>query len=110
MYKLILVIVLLLSFRVLQAQGSQKKNSKIEVGKPFPVTAFKKINYYPHDQLNLQNLKGKWVILDFWNIHCTSCIQSFPKMNDLRVDLKDSVEVIFIGLQDKEKKIKKLFF
>ena len=30
-------------------------------------------------------------------------------MNDLRADLKDSVEVILVGLQDKEKKIKKLF-
>ena len=109
MYKLIPVIALLLSFCDLQAQVSQKKNRKIEVGKPFPVTAFKKINYYHQSQLKLQNLRGKWVILDFWNIHCIDCIKSFPKMNALRANLKDSVEVILVGLQDKEKKIKKVF-
>ena len=109
MYKFIPVIALLLFFCDLQAQKSQKRNNKIEVGKPFPVTLFKKINYYPGDELNLQNLRGKWVILDFWNIHCIDCIKSFPKMNAVRADLKDSVEIILIGLQDKEKKIKKLF-
>src|ERR1700741_2826269 len=102
MYKIILVMAPFLFYYDLQAQVSRKKPGKIEVGKPFPVTSFKKINYYPQSQLNLQNLRGKWVILDFWNIHCVTCIESFPKMNDLRENLKDSVEVILVGLQDKE--------
>lgn len=37
----------------------------------------------------LEQLKGKYVVLDFWETWCSPCVASFPKMDKLYTEFKD---------------------
>ncbi len=51
---------------------------------------------------HLQELRGKYVLLDFWFSGCDPCIESFPEMREISEQMADSLEVISIS-QDSEK-------
>ncbi|MES2373438.1 MAG: TlpA disulfide reductase family protein [Bacteroidota bacterium] len=53
------------------------------------------------------DFKGKLVILDFWNIHCGSCIEGFPKMEKLQKKFKDSIQIIFVNAEQNKAEIVK---
>ena len=42
--------------------------------------------------------KGKYLLLDFWNIGCPPCVASFPELKELSEVYKDSLTVISISL------------
>lgn len=71
-----------------------------EVGKPMPDFTLNDIRYYDKQQANLKDFRGKWLILDFWNRLCKSCISSFPKVNGLRKIFKGKVEFVLVGRND----------
>jgi thiol-disulfide isomerase/thioredoxin len=56
-------------------------------------------------------MRGKWMILDFWNSGCTSCVQSFPKVNELCKEFKGHIQFLLVGGNDKKynKNIKQNF-
>lgn len=49
----------------------------------------------------LQELRGKFVLLDFWSTGCGPCIMSFPEMKEISEQMADSLEVVSIS-QDSE--------
>lgn len=51
---------------------------------------------------HLQELRGKYLLLDFWFSGCGPCIESFPEMREISEQMADSLEVISIS-QDSEK-------
>lgn len=51
---------------------------------------------------HLQELRGKYILLDFWFSGCGPCIESFPEMREISEQMADSLEVISIS-QDSEK-------
>lgn len=83
--------------------------SLLEVGKPCPPIELRKIEHYTKSEASLHDFKGKWLIFDFWNKNCIACYKSFPKINKIRKNLSDQVEIILIGLEDKEEKIRSLY-
>jgi thiol-disulfide isomerase/thioredoxin len=46
--------------------------------------------------ITTNDLKGKLVILDFWNIWCSSCISSMPKMEALQREFGDKIKVVLV--------------
>ena len=50
--------------------------------------------------IDLNKLKQKVVILDFFDTYCGTCIQSMPKLQKLQEKLKDKVQIITVGWQD----------
>ncbi len=54
------------------------------------------------DQLSLSELKGKWVILDFWGSWCPWCIKGFPALKEAYKQYNGKVEVIGIDCGDTE--------
>jgi thiol-disulfide isomerase/thioredoxin len=80
-----------------------------EVGKLMPNFVLKNIGYFSKKTMQRDDFKGKWLILDFWNKTCGACVASFPKMNRLQQTLGDQVQVMLVGIQDKQNQIQKIY-
>lgn len=82
-----------------------------EVGKPCPEFTLKHVTHYTKKQVTLNDFKGKWLFLDFWFTGCTTCIKSFPKINELQQKFKDDVQFLMVGQNDKKynKNIEEVF-
>jgi thiol-disulfide isomerase/thioredoxin len=84
----------------------------LSVGDKVPDIEFTLLNS-PIGKARLSDFKGKLVILDFWATWCTSCIQSFPKMEALQEKFKDNLKVLLVNSSiatgDDEKNIATFF-
>jgi len=50
--------------------------------------------------LNLDSLKGKFIVLDFFSSSCVVCFKSLPKINELQEKYKQKLKIILIGKDD----------
>ncbi|SEL98855.1 soil-associated protein, TIGR03435 family [bacterium A37T11] len=47
--------------------------------------------------------RGKLLILDFWDVHCVSCIAAFPKLQALQDTFKDRIQIVLVTTDSREK-------
>ena len=66
------------------------------VGDKVPDLVFKNLVNYRSDKVKLSELKGKLVLIDFWELGCSNCIAAFPKFRQVREQFADKVEVITV--------------
>ncbi|MCS3800882.1 thiol-disulfide isomerase/thioredoxin [Chitinophagaceae bacterium OAS944] len=66
--------------------------------------------------MSLEELRGKWIILDFWNELCAACINSFPEVQSIHDKYSDDVKIISVAFNgtmghshSSEKSIKRMF-
>jgi len=57
---------------------------------------------YATSELQLKDLRGKAIILDFWSPSCISCIEKFPVMDSLQRKFKDSMQIILVNTQTRD--------
>jgi thiol-disulfide isomerase/thioredoxin len=50
--------------------------------------------------IHSEDLKGRYVILDFWHRYCATCIASMPKMELIAERFSDNLDVYMVGLED----------
>ena len=55
-----------------------------------------------NEPFELAQLKGKYVILDFWGSWCLPCIAGFPKMKEYYQKYNDKLEFVGIACNDKK--------
>lgn len=83
------------------AYGQENFNeTKFVTGTPCPSIQFKNVEYYSRSEVATNDLKGKWLALEFWSKHCSSCVESFPTINELQKKFKDELQFILIGAND----------
>jgi len=58
-------------------------------------------------RFNLEQMEGKYVVLDFWGSWCRPCMSGVPKMKEYYNKYVDSVEFVGIACKDKEANWKK---
>jgi thiol-disulfide isomerase/thioredoxin len=58
-------------------------------------------------EIDLAQLKGKVILLDFWNTWCSACIEGFTKLDSLQRAYPDKLQVILVNpsAQDSRKAI-----
>ena len=83
------------------ARQEQAKN--IAPGKPAPTFTLKDIK---GNDLSLESLRGKYVVLDFWGSWCGWCIKGFPEMKKYYEQYKSKMEILGIDCNDTEAKWK----
>lgn len=80
-----------------------------EVGKPCPDYMLNDIAFYSKKKANLSDFKGKWLILDFWAMNCSSCIASFPEVSTTQSLLRDSLQYLMITYDDPKKENRTIY-
>jgi len=103
MRTLLLLIVSLFSSRAVNAQLTQ-----LNIGDKLPDIYWGKFLDDPSNKLKVSDLKGKLVILDFWNIRCSVCLKGMPKMDSLQQKFKEQLQILTITYNN-EQEVKGLF-
>jgi cytochrome c biogenesis protein CcmG, thiol:disulfide interchange protein DsbE len=94
-------VALLLSWTVNAADAPKLEASKVRVeldamqGKPAPPLQLS--NWINGKAVQLSDLNGKIVVLDFWATWCGPCIKAIPHINELNKKYADK-GVVFIGV------------
>lgn len=107
MRKIILSVILLLFLTIVWVQPATLKN--IPVGGQVPdvnLTGFWSI---PGKQAPLTDFyKDKLLLIDFWATWCTPCLESFPKLHELKNQFRGQLEVLSVT-QQQQKTVAALF-
>lgn len=78
--------------------------TQVEVGKPVPAFSSTTID---GKTFNLPDLKGKFIVLDFWGSWCGPCVSGFPKMKEYYNKYRNKFEFVGIACRDNEADWKK---
>lgn len=97
----LMMVQLLFCLGLSYAQTSNQTLNVIQVGRPMPDFTLADVQFFSSNKASLTDFKGKWLILDFWNIRCGGCIESFPRMSKLKSELGDQVNLLMIGTFNK---------
>jgi thiol-disulfide isomerase/thioredoxin len=97
---------------VLNAARSQSVNSFTAGGPKIdqlcPEFSFDTLFNYSKEKLSLAELKGKFVIVDFWGTFCLPCIAAFPKLEKWQKQFGDSLQILLVATDGYQKT--KLFY
>ncbi|MDB5200849.1 MAG: hypothetical protein JWQ27_258 [Ferruginibacter sp.] len=84
------------------------QNKKLSPGKLLPKIAPAHLYNGGGKTLSVADYKGQWIILDFWNKWCGSCIEAFPKMEKLQEEFPGKIKVLLVT-NDTDEALDKLF-
>lgn len=62
-----------------------------------PAFTFDTLFNYKNEKLSLAELKGKFVIVDFWGTFCIPCIKAFPKLDSLQKKFGESLQILLVA-------------
>lgn len=68
-----------------------------KVGEPIPDYEFATVKNYKKKSASFRDFRGKWLIVELWYSGCRMCIESLPRMNQLKKEIGDDVQVLLIG-------------
>jgi len=57
------------------------------------------------NEVNLESLKGKVVLINFWFTRCQPCIEEIPELNGLVEKYKDNPDVVFLAITHNGKEL-----
>ncbi|MDF2190533.1 thioredoxin-like domain-containing protein [Paraflavitalea sp. CAU 1676] len=81
----------------------------LQIGDTMPDYTFTNVKDYAQSNVKVTDFKGKWLVLDLWNKGCLSCIESFPHVESLRQQLANKVQILMVGLMDKDRGIERIY-
>lgn len=88
---------IIVTLTILASQTGQAKPAIYpKVGEPCPNFELKNVEDFHKKDVTLNDFKGKWLVLDFWGEFCSGCIASFPNINELQKEFKDSIQFLLI--------------
>lgn len=98
MKRVIIFICCLISLNFAGAQNSKAKYPII--GKACPEFQLENIHSFYKKNITLRDIKGRYTILNFWSKNCAGCIESFPRLNQLKEQFNNKLQIILIGIPD----------
>jgi thiol-disulfide isomerase/thioredoxin len=86
-----------LAILCLLARAQQPALKPLSIGDTIPDITITNVYNYPASTIHLSDLKGKLVILDFWAVWCTGCIQGIPKLDSIQKEFQNKLQVILVN-------------
>jgi thiol-disulfide isomerase/thioredoxin len=77
----------------------EEAQKRVSVGSTAPDFELKSMD---GKMVKLSDLKGKYVVIDFWGAWCYWCMKGVPQMKEYYAKYKDKVEFIGVDVRDKE--------
>jgi uncharacterized protein (TIGR03435 family) len=82
----------------IKAQQVQSLNTVISpTNKLCPDFVFDTLLNYKKEKISISELKGRFVIIDFWGTFCLPCIKEFPKIEQLQKRFGDTLQVLLVA-------------
>lgn len=81
---------------------SQQSIKPISIGDTVSNVTFAKVINFPTQEIALNDLRGKVVILDFWSTTCSPCIRGLPKLQKLQDKYKERIQVLPVTFEPSE--------
>lgn len=103
-----IIFFLLVSFWfVIQANSQSSSITPIKPGDKMPDVIL--ANFINESKpLNIIDLKGKYIILDLWDVWCSACISLMPSLDSLQKEFGEKIKIILVT-QNNGTQVKKLF-
>jgi|GEM_PF-3518923 len=92
--KILLIFASLFFLPVLKAQNG--RINPLKIGDYIPGINLENVYNYPTNTVKLEDLKGKLILLDFWELNCAPCIAAFPHLDSLQKKFKDQIQIFLI--------------
>jgi thiol-disulfide isomerase/thioredoxin len=86
----------------------QQTLTQLKVGDKMPEVMLTNIRNYSKKTAPFSSFKKQLTIIDFWGKGCPPCIGAFPKMEDLKNQFKDKLEILLVT-RDSDAELKLLF-
>lgn len=77
------------------------KAQHLSVGDIMPDLKMNKLVDISEKEISFHELKGKLIILDFWNIRCLACIHAFPKLDSLQKLFPSQIQIVLVTKNSK---------
>lgn len=77
--------------------AQNKQFMRLAVGDTVPDLIFDKVLNHSKETIALSEFKDQFLILDFWTTYCVSCIQSFPKLNQIQDQYQGEVKILLVS-------------
>lgn len=74
----------------------------ISIGDNIPKLKIERIINYTSQEANLEDFKGKLLILDFWATWCSPCIKAFPKIDSLQKKFGDKILILPVTMEKQQ--------
>jgi len=91
-----------------QVSAQKQQFKRLEIGDTIPELQLEYSSDGKKQSINTREWRGKLIILDFWNIWCTSCIAAMPEMSRLQQRFPASLR-LFPVTNNSQKQIDKQF-
>jgi thiol-disulfide isomerase/thioredoxin len=78
---------------------------ELRTGDKMPDVPFGEVMNDLMGKARFSQLKGKLVILDFWNSNCSPCIAAFPEMEKLQKEFGNQIQIILVNPQQTREEI-----
>lgn len=75
----------------------------LEVGDNCPDVEIKKIINHSANSARISDFKGKAILIDFWFSSCTACIESMPKLDSIRQEFGEEIQILLVNHESEEK-------
>lgn len=84
---------------VMNLSAQQKR---LNIGDSLPSFSFENLLNYSSGALRFSDLKGKVILIDFWNHHCVPCFTAFPKLDSIQKKFSDKIQIILVNKEGRE--------
>jgi thiol-disulfide isomerase/thioredoxin len=80
----------------------------LQIGERIPDVHLTNLINAPGQTIKINDFRGKLVILELWNVWCTSCVRLMPKLDSLQREFGDKIKIILVT-ENSQREVVRLF-